>query len=80
MQLGREGHWCECGLLKGERAEEGWAPIPVLRERLACYGWGKGREVKADERVSQGGSSCDSSRGGASESWGAVCAYMYLHV
>lgn len=68
MQLGREGHWCECGLLEGERAEESWAPpILGLRERLACYGWGKGREVKADEAVTQGGSSCDPSLG-ASES------------
>lgn len=27
----------------------GGAFIPGLRERLACSGWGKGREVKADE-------------------------------
>lgn len=66
MQLGREGHWCECGLFKGPL-------IPGLRERLACYGWGKGREVKADEVLSQDGNSREASRGASESCGGGLC-------
>lgn len=52
------------GYSKGNMWKRIGAPIPGLRERLACYGWGEGRGVRVDEVLSQGESSHESSRGG----------------
>lgn len=62
------------GYSKGSVQKRFGPPIPGLRERLACYGWGRGREVKA---VTQGGSLYDSSWGGALSHRGS-CVYLYF--